>query len=389
MNPLDEQFDAHLKNKLQCLEPVPARDARFAARGRANFLTVAESYRPAVSPRAPLRHNSWLNFLTRKERWSMGTITMLVLAVTLLLGGSGVAVYAAQDAMPNHPLYAIKLATEDARMSAETNTQARAELALDFANRRMNEIATMAMLGDESLDVVMMRQQTQIETAWRAATSLDDAAMIQELLRVRETLERQLQTMQTVGMASGESATPILERMQTMLRTQIALTDLGLQDPQRFRAVLQTMTQEQSQQNRPATLPTPGSPQPTDAPPPTPVRQMTAQPHATVIAPLTAVRQMTAQPNATGVVPPTAVRQMTAQPQGTPRAQPTGAQPPTKASPQPQSGQPSVEPAGQPKESPQKESPGQSKEQTPKEGPAQPKPNDQAPDSNPKQGNKP
>ncbi len=69
----------------------------------------------------------------------------LVLAASLLLSGGGV-VAAAQNDLPNEPLYNIKIASEKVRAAVTADTKARAQLWTNFAKKRLEEIKTINKL---------------------------------------------------------------------------------------------------------------------------------------------------------------------------------------------------------------------------------------------------
>ena len=80
--------------------------------------------------------------LIPQRRFSMANIIVAIaLALSALAGGTA---YAAQASMPGDVLYPVKLRTEQAGMMLAGDDVARAERALDLAERRMKEIATLA-----------------------------------------------------------------------------------------------------------------------------------------------------------------------------------------------------------------------------------------------------
>ena len=77
-----------------------------------------------------------------RRRWAVAMTTVLV----ILLAGIG-TVAASADALPDESLYAVKLATEQARVSLAFSDMDRAELHIQFAERRATEIAEIARQG--------------------------------------------------------------------------------------------------------------------------------------------------------------------------------------------------------------------------------------------------
>jgi hypothetical protein len=137
----------------------------------------------------------------------------LILAFTLAVGGSGAAVVASQDALPNDPLYAVKLLSEDVCVNLTTDGSTRANMLLNLAERRTDEIvATGGASGS-----VLARQQAQITSALQIAAGLNDAQMNQVLTRTRDMLEQGLQTM---------GATSALSDARTVLATERELEQI-------------------------------------------------------------------------------------------------------------------------------------------------------------------
>jgi hypothetical protein len=77
-----------------------------------------------------------------RRRWAVAMTTVLV----ILLAGIGTAA-ASADALPDESLYAVKLATEQARMALAFSDMDRAELHIQFAERRATELAGVARQG--------------------------------------------------------------------------------------------------------------------------------------------------------------------------------------------------------------------------------------------------
>lgn len=71
----------------------------------------------------------------------------LLIGLVAILGVGGGATYVAQDATPGDVLYPVKIASEEARTFVETNDQQRAELELEFVERRQAEIEKLAASG--------------------------------------------------------------------------------------------------------------------------------------------------------------------------------------------------------------------------------------------------
>jgi hypothetical protein len=76
---------------------------------------------------------------------------VVILAIVLTLSGFGGTVYAAQDSLPGDALYPVKLGMERLAMMFRGGDLTRAELGLNFADKRVREMLTLTereRLGD-------------------------------------------------------------------------------------------------------------------------------------------------------------------------------------------------------------------------------------------------
>jgi hypothetical protein len=310
-----DSIDPRLQKLLQQLEAVP-RDPQVAACRRAEFLAQAESLQQTV----PARPRGWLSPL--RLRLSMSALTAAVIVLVLVLGGAGVTVYAAQDALPTDPLYAVKILSEDVRVSLAGDSEAQVGLLLDFSNRRTEEIVALGARFDASqsaggvpvADQVIARQQAQIENALQIAARMDDTGMTRELARVRDNVAQQLQVVETAQVQSPEQAAPTFSRAQTMLGEQHAFAEMGVNDPAAFRA--RAREQPQNRPPLPTALPTPRIipatrtllPRPTDSPLPPPMTlspRPIGSPTAPTILPTATVRPRATELPVRATIPPT------------------------------------------------------------------------------------
>lgn len=125
----DDEYGAQVVTLLDELKPVPARNPQIAARARARFLAEA------VSIRDKRRLSIWTIF-QQKEKFAM-KLTLSVLVIVGLLFGGSATVSAAQDALPNEPLYQIKLVSEDVYFSLISDPVAQVEILMQQAQKRI------------------------------------------------------------------------------------------------------------------------------------------------------------------------------------------------------------------------------------------------------------
>lgn len=249
MKSKDKRNDQKMEAALRILKEVEPRDEKQARQARSLFLNQAAEMREAVSQQAQSRHKGWKGiFQSRsKEKYSMiTTLTTILLIASLVLGGTAGTVYASQSSMPDDALYPLKLFTENMQQAFTANAGEEMELQLQFANRRMEEIAAMNGEGKAVPNEVVEQLQLRLQNALRLAASLNDDEVKPALLRIQEQLRVQEQTL--LQLKADEESTPLLLRTREMIQEQIRLVGDGLEEPLQ----LQQQIREQERINHPA-----------------------------------------------------------------------------------------------------------------------------------------
>ena len=146
----------------------------------------------------------------------MSVLTTLMLIVALVFGGSGAAYAAAQQTLPDQPLYGLKVAGEDLQIQLTANEQNRMELALKFSQRRVDEMEKMANAGKEIPAAVQSRWQQQVQEAVQLATNMpEEGTRIRAMLQVHEQLQTQARLMDKT------SDVPLMEQTRAMIQQQL------------------------------------------------------------------------------------------------------------------------------------------------------------------------
>ena len=230
----DQSPDQKIEHRLEELKEIPSRNPQHAARGRANFLSEAAKYRQAVSLPLNARQKGWTFLKYRKERFAMNALVSLILAGALILGGGATAV-AAQDDLPNQPLYPVKLMVENAKMALTGNPQEQAYLLMNMAQTRVEEMAGLVDQGIPVPAQVQERLQQQIQQTMMLAVGMDDDDLTQTLLQLRERLRAQERTMTQLQTNATTETEPLLTQTRQMLQDCLRLVDEGIGNPQSFR----------------------------------------------------------------------------------------------------------------------------------------------------------
>jgi len=172
----------------------------------------------------------------------MNALVSLILATALILGGGATAV-AAQDDLPNQPLYPVKLWTENATLALTGDPQLQANLLMQMSQTRVEEMAGLVEQGIPVPDQVQDRLQEQIHQTLMLATNMDDATLTQTLLQLRDQLQTQDRIMEQLQTHATTETEPLLTQTRSMLQTRLHLVDQGLADPQGFRYAMTNQMQ--------------------------------------------------------------------------------------------------------------------------------------------------
>ena len=220
---------------LEALRAAPALEAETLAQGRQAFVAQARTLFQPVSPVPARRPLGWMFNLARaigpKEHSPMKLFLRLALVLTLVFGGATATAFAAQDSLPAEPLYAVKLITEDLRLSLTADPIAEISLLTEFAARRAQEMAQLASAHRAIPAEVTMRLESYLAQALTLAAELN--APQPSLAQIRQMTEAQSQVMaQARSLAPDEKELELAEQHLAQARM---LADLGLTDPARFR----------------------------------------------------------------------------------------------------------------------------------------------------------
>lgn len=222
------EVEKMIEARLDEIKPIPKRDPQFAARGRALFLNQA------VSASEFQRHTGW-KFIFRKEQFVMNMLVSILVIAGLLFGGGTTAVNAAQDDLPNEPLYALKIWSEDISLQFINDPQLKVDRLMELAETRIQEMSQLTEDGLTPPDQVALRLEQHIHQALQLCSNLDEAALDQTLLQIRDRLQQQDRLMQQLQIHATQDAQPILERTRDMLRLRLELVEDGLLDAEMFR----------------------------------------------------------------------------------------------------------------------------------------------------------
>jgi hypothetical protein len=159
--------------------PLAPMDPIARARGRAALIAAMASEDPAIEPLAGSRYlHAVLAALTRPNNLinRSARLRALPVAVTIVLaialGGGAVA--ASAESLPGDPLYPVKLTVENVQLAAAPNDAARAQLSLQQAGSRVDEIDRASRFG--RADAIGTAAASYIQSVTNANQHLAKAA---------------------------------------------------------------------------------------------------------------------------------------------------------------------------------------------------------------------
>ena len=159
-----------------------------------------------------------------------------ILVIAGLLFGGGATVNAAQDDLPNEPLYMVKTWTEDFSLKFQDNQEERVARLMDLAQIRIQEMTRLAEIGEPIPDQVRLRLEQHIQQALQTCANMDDPALERTLLQIRDRLQTQDRDMEQLQFHTQD---PLLTQTRTMLQQHLRLVEDGLLNHEIFRNQVQ------------------------------------------------------------------------------------------------------------------------------------------------------
>lgn len=141
-------------------------------------------------------------------------LTTILVMISLLFGGAGATVYAAQDSLPDDMLYPVKTASEDVSLALSSGTQAQLKLALKLAYTRMGEIEELVNKGEGIPLQVQTRLNMHMEYALKLAAGMEGDQQKQALQQVMAKNQEMLQSMAQLMLKNPGTGQSIMTQLQ-------------------------------------------------------------------------------------------------------------------------------------------------------------------------------
>ncbi|MPM33837.1 hypothetical protein SDC9_80418 [bioreactor metagenome] len=239
--------------KLSILRSTDSRDPLRTQSGRNRFMEEARNLNLSVSPddqprlsKGKQKFQHLFPFANKETQRMTNLITSAIVILTLIFGGGGITVAAAQSSQPNSPLYEIKLLSEDVQLALTSDPDVQVQTALNFAARRLQEIQTLINDGQPIPAELAARYDLEVTQAIRYAMNQPDNEVGQTMTQIKTQLEIQARVLDQIqGKGSQQDQGVLLQTRDTVQeRLQWVTTGLGdltqLRDQLQIRDQLQT-----------------------------------------------------------------------------------------------------------------------------------------------------
>ena len=225
-NPSGQPLDPRLEELLGLLKETPPREPEAEERGRARFLAevdelFSEPTRPIasrVNRPVPLKKPSgWrFNLASMQPRLAFTTLMLILAIAVLLFGGAGATAFAAQAALPGDALYPLKTSLETTQVRLSRDAARQAQLHLNFAERRLDEIASLIAEGRfDGIDMATKEFEAHVQQAINAleTVSAGDPQRAKALaVQISSTLSRYSQVLREMLVKVPDPVKPAMEK---------------------------------------------------------------------------------------------------------------------------------------------------------------------------------
>ena len=222
----EQPVDLQLDKLLDLLRPTPPMEPEMVARGQAKFVAEADAlFGPLPSSAFP-GLAGWFSALYRpkekfvmansKQKFVYATLAIFIAIFILLFGGASATAYASQSSLPGDALYPVKTGLEQTQVRLSRDAADQAELHIDYAQRRLDEIAALIDEGrfnDIAEATSEFEYHVQQAIGALGIVSAGDAARAEELTaQITAALSNYASTLSGMATNVPESVLPAFER---------------------------------------------------------------------------------------------------------------------------------------------------------------------------------
>lgn len=172
----------------------------------------------------------------------MNILISAVVIVGLLFGG-GATIAAAQNDLPNEPLYQLKLMSEDASLWFVSSPVQKINRLMQQAQTRIQEMEALASQGVTPPGQLTVQAQQHIQQALKIAAQLNEQDRTAALQGIQTRLQAQLQQMEQSQNNDCTECDQLLQQTREMLQLQLRAAENELEKT----GQMQNQNQQQNQ----------------------------------------------------------------------------------------------------------------------------------------------
>ena len=173
------ELEPLLKMALNIQEPPPVTlDSGYKQAAKARLL---QQIRTAKQEKARSFKDRFSFGIPPQYAWARVAVAVIIGVIILSSAGSGTAL-AAQNSLPGDVLYPVKTGTEDVRLLVADGSVAKAELNLEFAENRLEELSELVNTEEGKAGIAVEGYQGNLDAALAQVLKISDNATLSGLL---------------------------------------------------------------------------------------------------------------------------------------------------------------------------------------------------------------
>ena len=228
--------------------------------GRERLLATAaqQRTRTGFEPKAVIRTTRSQSKMPAFAMRFVGVLLAIIMSMAALGGG---IVWAANDSLPDDLLYPVKITVEDVRLAFTSAPQDQIDLALEFAEERVEEIQGLSAIDRQAPDKAIARMEQHIEQAMIYAAQISsDEEMVDALEQITVRTRTQVQVLEQMQFTASQQTYARLVQAAAIYRRGADRAEIGQSDLHTFRLQYHHQPGDPELTNGPEMMPaTPGN----------------------------------------------------------------------------------------------------------------------------------
>jgi hypothetical protein len=210
---------------------------------KARFLSAVDEKREYIFQE--LLRDKFHHPEVKRRKWVWQLAAAVVVATLMLFPLQGQMSVAAKDSLPGDALYLVKLASEDSAVEVIEEPEVKALLTLSFADKRIDELAQLALEGREIPLTAIYRTHRLLNQAVSYTAWVEQEDMVAVLDEINQHIQSYVHNLESVRSKVGaENGNRLSDMRGRCLRLQLIVTAASL-EPGVFQEAYRAGTPEQ------------------------------------------------------------------------------------------------------------------------------------------------